>query len=204
MDPASLAVGIVGIAGLFTSILEVVDRVHTYRSFSADFEALNVRLRADRVRLEQWGQHVGLNTTETSAKHPALSNPNIFPVVESLLRILARITQADDTKRNELADEMLGAGYARPAYNAPSESKRTRMRWAIRGKSEWREQVKLFGAVVQKLHDIVPLGLTKALSEVSVTDTSITKGSQSTLSLQQNLLSESNVSRHDHRRARTR
>lgn len=180
MDPASLAVGIVGIAGLFTSILEVVDRVHTYRSFSADFEALNVRLRADRVRLEQWGQHIGLNTAEASARHPALSNPNIFPVVESLLRILARITQADDTKRNELEDEMLGTGYGRPAYNAPSESKRTRMRWAIRGKGEWREQVELFGSVVQKLHDIVPPDLTKVLSELSVTDTSVTKDSQST------------------------
>ncbi|KAH7128917.1 ankyrin-1, partial [Dactylonectria macrodidyma] len=56
MEPIGLAVGIAGLAGLFSSCLEAVDMIHTYLSFGADSQVLDTRFRAAKVRLEKWGR----------------------------------------------------------------------------------------------------------------------------------------------------
>lgn len=36
MEPVGLAVGVLGLAGLFSTCLEAVDKVQSYRSFGVD------------------------------------------------------------------------------------------------------------------------------------------------------------------------
>ncbi|KAH8669300.1 ankyrin-1, partial [Ilyonectria robusta] len=56
MDAVGLTVGVVGLAGLFSSCLEAVDKVQTYRSFGPDSHVLDTKFKATEVRLEEWGR----------------------------------------------------------------------------------------------------------------------------------------------------
>ncbi|KAH7151968.1 ankyrin-1 [Dactylonectria estremocensis] len=57
MEPVGLAVGIAGLAGLFSSCLEAVEKVQSYRSFGADSQVLDTQFKAEKLRFEQWGWH---------------------------------------------------------------------------------------------------------------------------------------------------
>ncbi|KAH6982389.1 ankyrin-1 [Ilyonectria destructans] len=56
MELAGLAVGVVGLAGLFRSCLAAVDKVQSYRSSGPDMRVLDIRFKAAKARFEQWGQ----------------------------------------------------------------------------------------------------------------------------------------------------
>lgn len=59
MEAAGFAIGLVGLAGLFSSCIEAVARAHSYKSFSRDSQALNLQFSAAKLRLETWGPAVG-------------------------------------------------------------------------------------------------------------------------------------------------
>lgn len=59
MDPVGLAVGVVGLAGLFSVCLEAVERFDSWKKFDAELAYLGVRVEAERLRLYKWGQCVG-------------------------------------------------------------------------------------------------------------------------------------------------
>jgi hypothetical protein len=58
MDPISLAVGL---AGLFNTCVDVVERTQDYKSFDADSEDLTAQLDSFKIRFERWGRHVRLD-----------------------------------------------------------------------------------------------------------------------------------------------
>ncbi|KAH7144327.1 ankyrin-1, partial [Dactylonectria estremocensis] len=60
MEPVGLAVGIAGLAGLFSSCLEVVENVDSYRDFEHDSRSLAAQFDADRLRFQQWGRSIGI------------------------------------------------------------------------------------------------------------------------------------------------
>ncbi|KAH7124364.1 prion-inhibition and propagation, helo domain-containing protein, partial [Dactylonectria macrodidyma] len=159
MEPVGLAVGIAGLAGLFSSCLEAVERVQSYGSFGADSQVLDTQFKAEKLRLEQWGRHVGFDRGKPLADHhQALDDPDISSAVRDLLLIIDNICNANGASRRPL---LAGTGLARasqaqPSRTAPSESKRRNLAWALGGKGERTEQVNLLGRVVQQLHSLVP------------------------------------------------
>jgi hypothetical protein len=48
---AGLGIGIAGLAGLFSARLEAIDKVKSYKSFTADADTLNVQYDAYRLTL---------------------------------------------------------------------------------------------------------------------------------------------------------
>lgn len=138
MEPVGLAVGVLGLAGLFSSCLEAIDKVQSYRSFTIDSQDLNSQFNAEKVRFEQWGQKVGFSQGQLSASHHhALDNPKISSAVKDLFLIIKRICESDDDPQR-------------------LPSKRRRLAWALRGKGERTEEVKMFGNIVQLLHHLAP------------------------------------------------
>ncbi|KAM0637329.1 hypothetical protein ACHAQF_008841 [Verticillium nonalfalfae] len=59
MEPAGLGVGIVGLAGLLSSSLDILDKVKTYQSFVADSDVLNAQFEAWQLLFERWDHSVG-------------------------------------------------------------------------------------------------------------------------------------------------
>ncbi|KAJ5769021.1 hypothetical protein N7520_003580 [Penicillium odoratum] len=60
MEPVSFAVGIIGLAGLFSTCLDVLEKVDSWKDFGSDSRSLSAQLKAHRLRLERWDKAVGL------------------------------------------------------------------------------------------------------------------------------------------------
>jgi hypothetical protein len=164
MEPVGLAVGLLGLAGLFSSCLEAVDKVQDYRSYEVESQALSAQLKAERLRLEHWGEEVGFHQGQLLANHhPRLENPHISSAVKDLLLLIKRVCESEEASQRFSAagggsghEDSSPAIEAQPSRSAPSRWKRSRVAWALRGKRERKEEVKHFGDIVQLLHNLVP------------------------------------------------
>lgn len=61
MEPFGLATSIAGLAPLFKVCLQLYDVIDTGRSHGGDFEVLSIRLGIERIRLQMWGERMGLD-----------------------------------------------------------------------------------------------------------------------------------------------
>ncbi|KAF6805834.1 ankyrin repeat domain-containing protein 52 [Colletotrichum plurivorum] len=166
MEPVGLAVGVAGLAGLFSTCLEAVQRVDSYKNYGRDSRFLAVQFDADKHRLEQWGQAVGIEKTKLSdTHHPALDNQKTFSLVQRLLvSIQDFCSSADDAIEPQplLADgefptnKLLSTQLARSRHGAPTDSKLRKVTWALGGKTKRTEQIQPFALLVQYLYNLVP------------------------------------------------
>ncbi|RYO99304.1 hypothetical protein DL763_001583 [Monosporascus cannonballus] len=164
MEPIGLAVGIVGLAGLFSSCLEAIEKVHSYRAFGSDSHILDAQFMAEKLCFEKWGRAVGLDQVKPGDHHHALDDPVTATAVREHLAIIQEICRTDDAPPRPSAGSVLAqdglfpASRPRPYHGAPSGSRRQKLAWALRGKGERIEQVNLLRRLVQQLHNLVPPG----------------------------------------------
>ncbi|KAM6513853.1 hypothetical protein FALCPG4_015060 [Fusarium falciforme] len=161
METAGLVIGVAGLAGLFSSCLEAVDKVQSYQTFGADSHVLDTRFKLARARFERWGPNVGIEQGKLLPDHhSALDDKVTSSAVTDVLHIIIK-TICD--ARNALPRRTRAAGPGdddssglhRP-YAVTSESRRRKMAWALWGKGGRTEQVELFEKLVQELHNLVP------------------------------------------------
>lgn len=170
MEPAGLAVGLVGLAGLFSSCLEVVDRFDSWKNFGSDSQSLGSRFRAEKLRLEKWGETVGFERgTLSRDHHEALDDARIISKVREHLLIIEDIcsntndasllvagTDAEPAKHG-----LLPGGQFQLYPSTLSKSRTQRVKWALRDKAKCIAQVENLGRLVQDLHNLVPPDGTK-------------------------------------------
>ncbi|CAI0650287.1 unnamed protein product, partial [Colletotrichum noveboracense] len=166
MEPVGLAVGIAGLAGLFSTCLEVVEKVDSYKNFKHDSHSLNVQFQAEKRRFEQWGTAVGINKGALSgAHHPAFDEPQTLSTTKELLSLIQRVcADADDAASetfllgnvNPAKRELSVPSHVQSRGGAPSNSVRRKIAWSLGGKARRTAQVVQFGVLVQHLHNIVP------------------------------------------------
>ncbi|KAM5349987.1 hypothetical protein ACJ41O_006492 [Fusarium nematophilum] len=157
MEPISFAMGVIELAGLFSSCLEAVDKVQTDRSFGSDSHVLDARFKAAKVRLEKWGRCVGFNEKALSEDHqPALDDRNISAAVQDIFQIINTLCGASDASvhRSNRAATLGDDVSLRPR---PHGARRRKPTWALWGKTERTDQVELFEKLVQQLHNLVPV-----------------------------------------------
>ena len=166
METAGIIVGVAGLAGLFSSCLEAVDKVQSFLTFGADSHALETRFKAIRVRFERWGPDVGIKQGRLSDDHhAALDDKDVFAAAEDILRIIKTICDTGDSRdAPRRRTRVVGLGndggsvlQRRSALpGGASESTRRKLAWALWGKESRTEQVELFGKLVRELHELVP------------------------------------------------
>lgn len=61
MEPAGLAVGVIGLAGLFNNAIDCFKYVQLGRNFGVDFQTNLIKLDIARLRLSRWGRSIGLS-----------------------------------------------------------------------------------------------------------------------------------------------
>jgi hypothetical protein len=61
MEPASLAIGVVALAGLFNNTVECFEFVQLGRTFGKDFQTSQLKLDNARLRLSRWGKSLNLD-----------------------------------------------------------------------------------------------------------------------------------------------
>ncbi|KAK3362346.1 prion-inhibition and propagation-domain-containing protein [Lasiosphaeria hispida] len=109
-EVAGLALGVLGVAGLFKACIENFDIVVNAREFSEEFDLLCTELSLLRVRLVLWGETLGIVPCPEGAQVPynkAIDRPDIRPAIEkSLSHLRLLLSKADVvTDRYELKEE---------------------------------------------------------------------------------------------------
>ncbi|RGP77704.1 ankyrin repeat domain-containing 52 [Fusarium longipes] len=155
------AVGLViGVAGLFSTCLDAVDKAHSYCSFAADSHTLRTRFQTAKILLEQWGCSVGFVKGVLSANHSAeLDKPDTEAAVRDILKIIKTIC---DPRTQRFSAH----GPTEPS----SGSKMKKLKWALGDKKKQEEQVELFEILVEQLRHLVPVDIDP---EVTKSHTSI-------------------------------
>ncbi|EEU45675.1 uncharacterized protein NECHADRAFT_40539 [Fusarium vanettenii 77-13-4] len=164
MEAAGLVVGVAGLAGLFNSCLEAVDKVQSYRTFGTDSHVLDTRFKVAKARFERWGLGVGIEQGRLLPDHhSALDDRDTSTVVTELLQIIIKAicdARNESPRRTRAAgtsdDDFSSLHQSRAPYAVTSESRRQKITWALRGKGGRTEQVELFEKLVQELHNLVP------------------------------------------------
>ena len=170
MEPVSFAVGVVGLAGLFTTCLDVIERVDSYKEYGVELRSLIAQYEADKLLFQRWGKSVGLEQNDFSEKHHSiLQDPQLLSTVEKILTSVRELyTSADKTqlavqtvpKSNQISKSSTGITFTvenrAPDQTAQkSGSRRKKLAWALRKKAKFIAQVQQFGALVQRLQSLV-------------------------------------------------
>jgi hypothetical protein len=170
METAGLVIGVAGLAGLFTSCLEALDKLQSYQTFGTDSHVLDTRFRAAKARFERWGPGVGIEQGRLKhAHHSALDDKAVSDAVAELLHIIVgEICDADNVPprraRGTGFDNKDSIERGRPMpRNAMHESKTKKLSWALWGKGKRTEQVEIFEKLVQQLHNLVPPSMGNSL-----------------------------------------
>ena len=165
MEPIGLAVGFVGLAGLFSTCLDVIDKIEAFKDFGADSQALFTQYEAFRLMFTQWGRQVGIRNGELQTNHhSALDDEETATVVKKILLSIQAVFDKTETTFPELRsphgastqNKSLLGGWEEQQH-PQTTSKTGKFRWAIKGKATFLARVQQFGTLVQTLHSLVPL-----------------------------------------------
>jgi hypothetical protein len=159
MDPLSLTfgvAGIVGLSGLFSTCLDVIDRVESYKDFGIESRSISSQFEADKLLFRRWAKEVGISDRGLKDDHHEdLDNREIALIVEKLLISIQEIFSVTESTFQNLnlsfdADPPLSRGG--PQYTKiPPASKRSKIGWVLKGKAKFMAQAQQFGALVQRL-----------------------------------------------------
>jgi hypothetical protein len=169
METAGLVIGVAGVAGLFNSCLEAVDKVQSYQTFGTDSHVLDTRFKVARARFERWGLGVGIEQGKLLPDHhPALDDKDkstlVTDVLHTIIKIICDASNAPLRRTRAVGPgDDDSSGLHRP-YAVTSESRRRKMG----GRTE---QVELFETLVQQLHHLVPLNTGESTRRAHKPDT---------------------------------
>ncbi|CAH0057547.1 unnamed protein product [Clonostachys solani] len=146
MEPVSIA----GLAGLFTSLMDVIDRAKDYRSFAADSRTLDAQFGGYGAQLAHWGRQIGIDNGQFPADHKARLDPQTLSAAEQLLQVAKEVLALGEPSR---ARAKVATG---PATFTPGSSRLQKLGWALGGKADRSKTVRLFGEIVHQLCELVP------------------------------------------------
>ena len=156
MEPVGLAVGVVGLAGLFSICLDALQRFDSYKTIGRDSRQLDAQLSATIHLFERWGEGVGINQGKLSkAHHPDLDDPRTFLVIQRLLGSINEFLHTNDVTNRGVGrgdfvirDQDLAGG--------EKASRWEKTAWALRGKLKQTNQVQTLASLVADLYSVVP------------------------------------------------
>lgn len=192
MEPVGLAVGIVGLAGLFSVCLETINRIDSYKHFGVESRSIIVQFEADKLLFKKWSSDVGLDKSNRKEDFQnELDNPEINLIARKILLSIQEIfTDADGTLSRLQSTEQAGPFLFPPGIKFPdtnksntiyrSVSKRDMIGWSFRSKTRLVFQVQQFGALVQRLYSLVPPKQTSGSKPLNI---SMTGGNDNLISI---------------------
>lgn len=173
-EAAGLGIGVVGLAGLFTSCVEVFKLFELGCAKSRDYEILHTKLENQRFRFETWGQANGL---DTDAPHDArLDEPErklrltkTMELVHSLLCESTALTERYGLVRESVEDDVVN-GSARSVFrqsfrkfhfqrlrsNTNTSCQGSATRWAIVDRSKFSELSTHLRELIDDLQSMTP------------------------------------------------
>ncbi|KAF8535515.1 hypothetical protein BDD12DRAFT_808506 [Trichophaea hybrida] len=160
IDPVGLTIGLVG---LFTASLDVLDRISTAKAYRKDYQLFVTKAETERFRLRRWGQVVGLAREDgVSVQHELLQDSMIEEkVCELLMENVGEYTFLPRRQETPViaaaSNNSRGwAGIQMRSTSAMSTSTMMKMKWALSGKKKSEELLQNLIYFVDKLYELVP------------------------------------------------
>jgi hypothetical protein len=169
MEPIGFAVGVVGLAGLFSVCLDVINKVDSYEEFGVESRSIIAQFKADKHLFTKWAQDVGIDKDKLNNNcHSHLDNPETNLIVQQILSSIQEIFSKTEGTVSNLQPVVEAGPTSFPSsihfVNTRKKSqnpegaisKRGRIGWSLRSKTKFIYQVQQFGDLVQRLHSLVP------------------------------------------------
>jgi len=170
MDPISFAVGVVGLAGIFSVCMDVVDKVDSCKDFAVESRSIIAQFEADKFLFIKWAKDVGIHRdVPENSYHRYLDNSEVNLRVQWILSSVQEIFRKTDSTASNLRSVVEAGPDSFPDgilfHNtlkkteklAGGISKRGRIGWSFRNKARFIAQAQQFGALVQRLQRLVPI-----------------------------------------------
>lgn len=170
MEIAGLAVGVVGLAGLFSVCQDAIEQINTYKNIGPEYRSSEARFKLSKQIFQSWADDVGISGIKMrESHHPKLDDPAVASVVKQALLSIYEIFHV--TRNTSLAPrlELSDSNPLSPASGfeaLPNKSrhksslqvlsKRDKIQWMLGGKINFGKQVDAFGDLVEKLCSLVP------------------------------------------------
>jgi hypothetical protein len=114
MEAAGAAVSIISLVGLFSSVLEALEKVDAYRKFGDESRFITTQLELNKAHFRQWADRVGIADPTSAAgaakpraeHHPKLDDPVIYKLVKRTLECMnERLNPSEKTLKDlDMAD----------------------------------------------------------------------------------------------------
>lgn len=103
LEAVGLAIGIAGLAGVFSACLEAFSLFHAGRSYGRDFEILLTKLDIEKTLLLHWAERVGLLDTRNDRPDcdPRLNDSRIHSAVANALSCVLYLLTDSERLRSE-------------------------------------------------------------------------------------------------------
>ncbi|KAK3493378.1 prion-inhibition and propagation-domain-containing protein [Neurospora crassa] len=88
MEPVGFAIGVIGLAGVFKSCVELFGYFSTYRSYGHDYNTLDTKLHVEKAVLLQWADRVRLLHQDYDQR---LDNPTTRKAVSDILTSITHL-----------------------------------------------------------------------------------------------------------------
>lgn len=159
MEIAGLAVGAVGLAGLFDACMGAIERIHSYKTAGHESNHIIIVFDANKLLLQRWGDGVGIAENKLGdVHHPYLDDAAVASMVEKILSSICDIFKMTDSTSSKLRmksidSEMFSLKKSDIKLNNTQlvQSKKARVFWASGGKARLATQAEDFGLLVGKL-----------------------------------------------------
>lgn len=171
MEVAGILLGLGGLAGLFSACVDSFDRIQDYRRYASFAEHLVAQYEADKYRFLRWADGVGIEESGLRDDHDdRLDKDDLALAVCRVLSSVRKLVESLNERSSKLAsssDALQFAGQATSANSQNIAGKQEhgvakipwarKVGWASGGKTRFTERLDLFGVLVDRLYDLVPL-----------------------------------------------
>lgn len=173
MEPVGLAVGVLGLAGLFNNAVDCFEYVQISRTFGTQYQTSLLKLDASRLYLSRWGRSVGLGANTEGVESLGLLNlsPREIEQAEHLLGQIHGLFQ-DAQKSSQRYEQRAKPGdQSLVTHNSETDLERVpaflhqkmrdlairrQGRTKLRGKIRWAlYEQKKFSRLVEDIDDLV-------------------------------------------------
>ncbi|KAK2875038.1 hypothetical protein FQN49_001836 [Arthroderma sp. PD_2] len=160
---------VIGVAGLFGTCMDILNRVSSYREFSTQSRQTIVSFEANKTRLKDWADRVGIEDGVLRGDHHVcLDKPDIRSAVKSVLEEISGLFDSIEHTQSRLRLPRVAVSPAASSVPTspnnsgsektagPKSSIRGGIGWALKRKESFISQVEVFGEFVDMLHKLVP------------------------------------------------
>lgn len=166
MEIAGLGIGIAGLAGMFTTCLDVMERIDSYKDFGVDSRAIMSQFDAQKLLFKRWGTAVGFDDRRLQDDHHEnLDDAATRVAVQNILSSIYEIAGGTDRMP---PDKQYRSGLS-GSQSEPTDSQqawlekfrgdashKTKIGWTLRHKARFLTLSQHFGNLVETLHNLVP------------------------------------------------